>query len=216
MAGGKLKPISDIEVGDRVVATDPQTGEQQVEPVSAVWVHQDKLVDLRVAAGVVTTTEDHPFWNATDRAWQDAADIDPSDQLLTADGDGTSVGGIAWATQHTDTAYNLTIANIHTYYVLAGRTAVLVHNDGGFDWEKGLEDLKKGWDPGDLDDDGYHAPRGNQAENKEFKGAMREVERSLGRQITPAERRSLHDRITGQGYDFHRIVEEGKGMFGGC
>ena len=123
MAGGKLKPISDIEVGDRVVATDPQTGEQRVEPVTAVWVHQDKLVDLRVAAGVVTSTEDHPFWNATDRQWQDAADIDPGDQLLTADGDKTRLGGIAWTTQHTGTAYNLTIANIHTYHVLAGTGA---------------------------------------------------------------------------------------------
>ncbi|GAA5039890.1 RHS repeat-associated core domain-containing protein [Actinopolymorpha pittospori] len=128
MAGGKLKPIADVKVGDRVVATDPQTGEQRVEPVTAVWVHQDKLVDLRVDAGVVTTTEDHPFWNATDREWQDAANIDPGDQLLAANGDKTRLGGIAWATQHTDTAYNLTIANIHTYHVLAGTAPVLVHN----------------------------------------------------------------------------------------
>lgn len=27
--------------------------------------------------------------------------------------------------------YNLTVANIHTYYVLAGNTPVLVHNTGG-------------------------------------------------------------------------------------
>lgn len=26
----------------------------------------------------------------------------------------------------------------------------------------------------------------------------------------------LHDRITGQGYGYHRIVEEGRGLFGGC
>ncbi|MFE0038736.1 hypothetical protein [Streptomyces sp. NPDC059015] len=45
----------------------------------------------------------------------------------------------------------------------------MVRNDGGFDWEKGREDIKKGWDHGELDDDGYHAPRGNQAENKQFK-----------------------------------------------
>lgn len=46
--------------------------------------------------------------------------------------------------------------------------------------------------------------------------ALHEVERSIGREITPAERRSLHDRVTRQGYDYHRIVEEGKGLFGGC
>ena len=33
-------------------------------------------------------------------------------------------------TTHTTTAYNLTIADIHTYYVLAGNTPVLVHNAG--------------------------------------------------------------------------------------
>ncbi|MGW5361914.1 Hint domain-containing protein [Actinopolymorpha pittospori] len=62
MTGGERNPISDIEVGDKVVATAPHTGEQQVEPVTAVWVHQDNLVDLRVADGVVTTTQDHPFY----------------------------------------------------------------------------------------------------------------------------------------------------------
>jgi hypothetical protein len=30
-------------------------------------------------------------------------------------------------------AYNLTIDDLHTYYVLAGNTPVLVHNDGGDD-----------------------------------------------------------------------------------
>jgi hypothetical protein len=69
---------------------------------------------------------------------------------------------------------------------------------------------------GNQDDDGYHAPRGNQAENKEFKDALRSVERDLGRQVSPAERRALRDRITGQGYDYHRIIEEAKGLFGGC
>lgn len=34
------------------------------------------------------------------------------------------------ATTHPDTAYNLTVNDLHTYYVLAGTTPVLVHNDG--------------------------------------------------------------------------------------
>ncbi|MDF3144432.1 MULTISPECIES: hypothetical protein [unclassified Streptomyces] len=115
------------------------------------------------------------------------------------------------------TVYNLTVADLHSYYVLAGSTTLLAHNDeGGFDWDKRWEELSGEWDPGDLDDDGYHAPRGNQAENREFKDALREIERNLGRDITPAERRALHDRITGQGYGYHRIVEEGKGLFGGA
>ncbi|WP_149179240.1 hypothetical protein [Streptomyces sp. TRM49041] len=75
---------------------------------------------------------------------------------------------------------------------------------------------KKNWDSGNQDDDGKHSPRGNQAENKQFNDALRTVERDLGRKVTPAERRSLHDRITGQGCDYHRVVDKAKGLFDGC
>jgi hypothetical protein len=34
MADGTRKPIEDIKVGDRVVATDPETGEQAAKPSS--------------------------------------------------------------------------------------------------------------------------------------------------------------------------------------
>lgn len=111
---------------------------------------------------------------------------------------------------------SLAAIHTHTFYVKAGGATVLVHNDGGFDWEKGLEELKREWQSGNQGDDGYHAPRGNQAENKEFRDALRSVERDLGRQVTPAERRALHDRITGQGYGYHRNIDEAKGLFGGC
>ncbi|MFI2506293.1 hypothetical protein [Streptomyces sp. NPDC018972] len=71
-------------------------------------------------------------------------------------------------------------------------------------------------DKGELDDDGCHAPRGNQAENKEFNDALKKIESELGRKITPAERQTLHHRVSKQGYGYHRIVEEGRGLFGGC
>ncbi|MCZ7457351.1 hypothetical protein [Streptomyces sp. WMMC940] len=60
--------------------------------------------------------------------------------------------------------------------------------------DKGLEDIKKGWAHGELDDDGYHAPRGNQAENKQFEDALRAVEGSIGRAVTPGERRAQEKR----------------------
>jgi hypothetical protein len=87
------------------------------------------VVDLVLAGGAaVTTTEDHPFWNATDRGWQDAQDLDPGDRLLTPDGRTVTVSGLAWSTARTDTAYNLTVADTPTYYVVAGAASVLVHN----------------------------------------------------------------------------------------
>jgi hypothetical protein len=79
---------------------------------------------------VITTTEDHPFWNATDHEYQRADQLDRGDQLLAADGRLVRVVGLRPGSQRVATAYNLTVDDIHTYYVLAGATPVLVHNTG--------------------------------------------------------------------------------------
>ncbi|MFD3735616.1 polymorphic toxin-type HINT domain-containing protein [Streptomyces sp. NPDC058632] len=221
MADGTTKPIEDVVIGDKVLAADPRTGKTEVKTVTAEITGEGpkNLVTITLTVDGVqvglTATDGHPFWVPGLDEWIDADRLTAGQELRTATGKTVRITGIARA-QRPATVHNLTVTDLHTYYVLAGATAVLVHNDGGFDWEKALEELKDNWDPGDLDDDGYHAPRGNQAENKEFKDALREIEGSIGRQITPEERRSLHERITGQGYGYHRIVEEGKGLFGGC
>ncbi|GHI26602.1 hypothetical protein Shyd_79730 [Streptomyces hydrogenans] len=223
MADGTTKAIEDIEVGDLIMVTDPETGRTSTRKVVATILTEDDkdFVDLTIAgekapAGeVLTTTTTHPFWSLLDHAWVKAGSLTPGTTLRTPDG-GMATVERTRSYEKRQRTYDLTVEEIHTYYVLAGTTPVLVHNADPFDWEKGLEELKKSWDAGDLDDDGNHSPRGNQAENKEFRDALREIERSIGREITPAERRSLHDRITGQKYGYHRIVEEGKGLFGGC
>jgi RHS repeat-associated protein len=128
MADGSKKPIKDIELGDEVLATDPETGERGPRKVTRLWVHTDTLLELEVDGGVLTTTEDHPFWNATDRQFQRADQLDAGDQLLSDDGQLIRVIGIRPSSQHIATAYNLTVDDIHTYYVVAGNTPVLVHN----------------------------------------------------------------------------------------
>jgi hypothetical protein len=77
-------------------------------------------VDLEIGDGIVTTTEDHPFWNASDRAWQRADELDAGEIVLTADGDRVAVAGIDWATRTGGVAYILTVADLHTYFVAAG------------------------------------------------------------------------------------------------
>jgi hypothetical protein len=128
MADGAKKPISKIKIGDKVLATDPQTGERTAKEVTKVWVHDDTVVSLQIDGQTITTTEDHPFWNRTDRQWQRADQLDRGDQLLAPNSADTTVRGLRPDTRHTATAYNLTIADIRTYYVLAGNTPVLVHN----------------------------------------------------------------------------------------
>lgn len=129
MADGTTKPISKVEVGDEVRATDPETGEDGARKVTRLWVHQDELLTLQLEDGAhVTTTEDHPFWNATDQQWQRADQLDEGDRLLTADGETSTVEGVDPDTAHQGTAFNLTVDDIHTYYVEVGDEQVLVHN----------------------------------------------------------------------------------------
>lgn len=133
MAGGSTRPVSQIRIGDRVLATNPETGEHGARNVTAVWIHRDELVDLELKhangqAVTVTTTEDHPFWNSTDQAWQRADSLDSGETLYTTGKRGITTKGVAWTTQHAGSAYNLTVADLQTYYVLAGKTPVLVHN----------------------------------------------------------------------------------------
>ncbi|MFI5733146.1 polymorphic toxin-type HINT domain-containing protein [Kribbella sp. NPDC051587] len=130
MADGSAKPISEIKVGDEVLAADPRTGEQGPHRVSAIFEHPDEVTDLDVDGHVVTTTEDHPFWNATDQRFEEAQELDRGDQLQSPDGSRPTVGGLRAGTSRTAQAYNLTVDGVHTYFVFAGAEAVLVHNVG--------------------------------------------------------------------------------------
>ncbi len=129
MADGSTKPINKVRVGDKVMAKNPETGESGAREVTHIWIHDDELIDLRIGGDVVTTTEDHYFWNASDQEWQTADQIDSGEYVLAADGTPVPVGGLLPGTRHTAAAYNLTVSDLHSYFVLAGPVAVLVHND---------------------------------------------------------------------------------------
>ncbi|MFB6722389.1 polymorphic toxin-type HINT domain-containing protein [Kribbella sp. NPDC056345] len=131
MADGTRRNIKDIKPGDKVLATDPKTGERAAKTVLQVWVHDDTLTDLLVDGGKVTTTEDHPFWSVTDARFEGAGELAPGEKVLSATGQTVRVSGLALRSAHQARAYNLTVADIHTYYVQAGKTSVLVHNQDG-------------------------------------------------------------------------------------
>ncbi|EFC82514.1 Hedgehog/intein hint domain protein [Parafrankia sp. EUN1f] len=149
MADGTTRKISDIKVGDKVWATNPETAHTGPRTVTALITGTgDKhLVDITVATptgpATLTATDHHPFWDTTDHTWTDAEDLNPTDRLQTP------TGAIPVTTtrtyQETHTVYNLTVDDLHTYYVLAGTTPVLVHNSGGTceDAGRGLWQLTK-------------------------------------------------------------------------
>ena len=128
MADGKEEPIADVKVGDKVLATDPQTGRTEARSVAALIKHSGKhtMVDLRLDDGsTIRTTDHHPFWDATTRTFTNAIDLHVGDQVLSDHGRTLVISG-EHVYDRSLTAYNLQIDGIHTYY--AGSTPVLVHN----------------------------------------------------------------------------------------
>ncbi|GFN06601.1 hypothetical protein Smic_51570 [Streptomyces microflavus] len=140
MADGTAMPIEEVEAGDKVLATDPETGKSRAETVTAE-IRGDgskDLVYITLAASpdsdskptAITATDGHPFWVPEAGEWVDAKDLIPGQRLQTSAGGRTQIAAIDRWTQDA-AVYNLTISNLHTYYVLAGVTPVLVHNSGG-------------------------------------------------------------------------------------
>lgn len=147
MADGSRKDIKDIKVGDTVLATDPNTDHNEAKRVTRLHNNVDAdLVDVTLAgpdgAAVIQTTSAHPFWNETIQQWTAAMHLAVGDQLHAADGTTHTVVAVE-VRVGTQEMRDLTVADIHTYYVLAGTTPVLVHNCQGVSDAEQIEDHVK-------------------------------------------------------------------------
>lgn len=124
---------SELEVGDTVIATDPQTGLSAARAVTAVHVNLDTaLADVIVIdddgdVSVIHTTQHHPFWNVSADSWSDVVDLDSGDQLRSPDGSSLTVLAVRSLADE-QWMWNLTVADIHTFYVANGDEPILVHN----------------------------------------------------------------------------------------
>ncbi|MFK0180579.1 RHS repeat-associated core domain-containing protein [Streptomyces xanthochromogenes] len=135
-AAGIPKPIEDIKVGDTVQATNPLTGVTQPQKVTAVIKtltdtgFTDTTISTPDGPRTLTSTQHHPYWSETRHRWTNATDLRPGEELRSPNGRTQRITRVRDYTAHIVT-YNLTVANLHTYYVLAGTTPVLVHNSNG-------------------------------------------------------------------------------------
>ncbi|MEU4424174.1 RHS repeat-associated core domain-containing protein [Actinoplanes sp. NPDC024001] len=130
MADGSSETIAELKPGDTVMATEPTTGEEGPRQVArTIRTDDDKeFVDVTVGRGEeLTTTATHPFWSVTRQDWVDAGDLRVGESLRTADGRQVRVSALRSYTGEQRT-YDLTVAGLHTYYVIAGDDPVLVHN----------------------------------------------------------------------------------------
>ncbi|MEV4062421.1 polymorphic toxin-type HINT domain-containing protein [Nonomuraea dietziae] len=135
MADGTRKPIDEVRVGDKVIATDPKTGHSAAREVTALitGTGAKNLVKITVhgdgkqRTGEVTATDGHPFWVPDLRTWVTAAGLRVGMLLRTSAGTYVQVTQIKRWTEH-HRVHNLSIQGLHTYHVAAGASDILVHN----------------------------------------------------------------------------------------
>jgi hypothetical protein len=141
MADGSSKNIEDLNVGEQVLATDPETGDTRAREVTDTRNHKsDKHLttltvdpdgkDGQAKPGKITSTSAHLFWLPDAGKWVKAQQLEPGMWLQTSSGTWIQVTAID-DSHRSERVHNLTVAGVHTYYVLAGATPVLVHNCGG-------------------------------------------------------------------------------------
>jgi len=136
MADGATKRIDQIEVGDKVANSEPESEETgQHEVLAVIVTDADKdYVALTVATPegprTIHATAHHPIYNAATQGWDDAAEFEVGDELNTP-GNGRALIQEVRQYPAMFRTYNLAIEGVHTYYVLAGVLPVLVHNSCG-------------------------------------------------------------------------------------
>ncbi|MEU6401428.1 RHS repeat-associated core domain-containing protein [Streptomyces sp. NPDC046985] len=133
LADGTKKDIASVKIGDRVLATDPVSGTAKAEKVTDVIVTKadkdftDLTVHTEAGDSTLTSTQHHPYWDSTRRQWVNAADLKPGEHLRQPDAAPLTITAVR-NYHRTSVTYNLTVDRLHTYYVLAGATPILVHN----------------------------------------------------------------------------------------
>ncbi|WP_042196920.1 polymorphic toxin-type HINT domain-containing protein [Paenibacillus camerounensis] len=131
------KPIEEIEVGDRVLSKNEETGEQAYKEVTHLYRNDKEIIfELTVGDQVIETTDNHPFW-VEGKGYVLAADLQVGDRLQQSNGNTLTIDKIN-IVKHDEKVevYNFTVADFHTYFV--SDLGIWVHNTGC--------DVMKVWD----------------------------------------------------------------------
>lgn len=159
LADGTTKPIEDVEIGDKVAASDVETDDTQTRTVTRTIKGDGKkhLVTIAVdtdgrsgdATSTITATDGHPFWLPDVGRWVDAGDLKRGQWLSTGSGTWVQVTAVKERTAQA-TVHNLTVEGLHTYYVLVGDAPVLAHNAlcGNHEVEVNVYDTQGNWQTG--------------------------------------------------------------------
>jgi hypothetical protein len=123
------KNIEDIKVGDEVLSTDPEQGENggtvSVQKVVQVFERTaTEVVDIQVGGETITATPEHPFW-VVGKGWVAAGQLERGSPLQTKGHRIIRVDSVK-RREGAFKVYNFEATDHHTYFV--SKLHLLVHN----------------------------------------------------------------------------------------
>ena len=123
-----LKPIEEIEVGDKVLAYDEETDEQAYKKVVKLFQNETyEWYHIFVNDEEIVCTGGHPFYSTKYDKFVAAKDLETDDKLLFSNGEYGIINQIeVEVLSKPQTTYNFEVEDFHTYYV--GTNEVLTHN----------------------------------------------------------------------------------------
>ncbi len=120
------KNIEDIEVGDKVLSKDEETGKVEYKEVTDTFNHEtDEIYKIYVGGQIIESTFNHPFY-VKNKGWTYVKDLKIGDLLVESDSNTLKVRSIELLHKQV-TVYNLTVNEFHTYFV--SDLGIWVHND---------------------------------------------------------------------------------------
>jgi Pretoxin HINT domain/Novel toxin 21 len=121
------KDIETIQVGDYVMADDPNTpGDVQARRVVQTYIREVMtVIDLYIDGELITTTEEHPFW-VPELGWVKARDLQVGTLVQTDHETFLDVDKVV-RREGTFTVYNFQVEDFHSYFV--SDLGILVHNN---------------------------------------------------------------------------------------
>ena len=112
------KPIEEIQIGDKVLSQNVETGEKGYKEVKRLYIKEiDTLVHLKINGEEIDTTENHPFW-VVGIGWIAAGNLRVGDKVLLKTGEISTVESITVEKLDKPVkVYNFEVEDWHTYFV---------------------------------------------------------------------------------------------------
>lgn len=118
------RPVEEIEIGDRVLAQDIETGELTYRPVLARTMRENAALSrLKTADSEIVCSQGHPFWINVN-GWVQARHLQAGMSLHGLQG---SLDVVSVEPAGQGTVYNLVVADSHSYFV-GTRSPILSHD----------------------------------------------------------------------------------------